>query len=100
VTRRSSVINLSTEKPKVVREMFRVLRNGGRLSISDVVAADELSPAERAEKGCYVGCIAGALSFSEYHQELTDAGFTDVSIAPTHLEVDQMYGAIIRAHKP
>src|ERR687898_1644816 len=53
------VINLSTDKPKVVREMFRVLRSGGRLSISDVVAADELTPSERAEKGSYVGCIAG-----------------------------------------
>ena len=94
------VINLSTDKPTVMREMFRVLRSGGRLGISDVVAADELSPAERAEKGSYVGCIAGALSFGEYRQELADAGFVDVSIDPTHLEADQMYGAIIRARKP
>jgi arsenite methyltransferase len=94
------VINLSTNKPKVVREMFRVLRSGGRLSISDVVAADELTPSERMEKGSYVGCIAGALSFAEYRRELTDAGFVDVSIDPTHLEADQMYGAIIRARKP
>jgi arsenite methyltransferase len=94
------VINLSTDKPKVVREMFRVLRSGGRLGISDVVAADELSPAERAERGSYVGCIAGALSFTEYRQELTEAGFVDVSIDPTHIEADQMYGAIIRARKP
>jgi SAM-dependent methyltransferase len=94
------VINLSTDKPKVVREMFRVLRPGGRLSISDVVAADELTSSERAERGSYVGCIAGALSFSEYRRELTEAGFVDVSIDPTHLETDQMYGAIIRATKP
>jgi len=94
------VINLSTDKPTVMREMFRVLRSGGRLGISDVVAADELSPAERAEKGSYVGCIAGALSFGEYRQELADAGFVEVSIDPTHLEADQMYGAIIRARKP
>jgi SAM-dependent methyltransferase len=94
------VINLSTNKPKVVREMFRVLRNGGRLGISDVVAADELTPAERAERGSYVGCIAGALSFSEYREELTEAGFVDVSIDATHLEADQMHGAIIRARKP
>ena len=94
------VINLSTDKPKVVREMFRVLRSGGRLGISDVVAADELSPAERAERGSYVGCIAGALSFTEYRQELTEAGFVDVSIDPTYIEADQMYGAIIRARKP
>ena len=94
------VINLSTDKPSVVREMFRVLRSGGRLSISDVVAADELTPAERAERGSYVGCVAGALSFSEYEHELTDAGFVDVSIDPTHQEAEQMYGAIIRATKP
>jgi SAM-dependent methyltransferase len=94
------VINLSTDKPKVVREMFRVLRSGGRLGISDVVADDELTPAERTEKGSYVGCIAGALSFSEYRQELAEAGFVDVSIDLTHLEADQMYGAIIRARKP
>jgi arsenite methyltransferase len=94
------VINLSTDKPRVVREMFRVLRHGGRLSISDVVASDELTPAERMEKGSYVGCIAGALSFAEYRHELIDAGFIDVSIDPTHQEADRMYGAIVRARKP
>ena len=56
------VINLSTDKPAVLAEMFRVLAPGGRLGISDVVAEDHLSPAERAERGSYVGCIAGALS--------------------------------------
>ena len=60
------VINLSTDKPKVVAEMFRVLAPDGRLGISDVVAANELVPADRAERGSYVGCIAGALSFEEY----------------------------------
>ena len=53
------VINLSTDKPRVVDEMFRVLRPGGRLGISDVVADDHLTPADRAERGSYVGCIAG-----------------------------------------
>ena len=56
------VINLSTDKPAVIAEMFRVLTPGGRLGISDVVAEDHLSPADRAERGSYVGCIAGALS--------------------------------------
>lgn len=94
------VINLSTDKPRVMREMFRVLRPGGRLGISDVVAANELSPADRAERGSHVGCIAGALSFEEYEAELTTAGFTEISIVPTHEEVESVYGAIVKATKP
>jgi arsenite methyltransferase len=93
------VINLSTDKPKVVAEMFRVLRTGGRLGISDVVAADELAPSQRAERGSFVGCIAGALSFAEYTHELSSAGFTDIQIERTHELTDQMYGAIVRARK-
>jgi arsenite methyltransferase len=94
------VINLSTDKPRVVREMYRVLRPGGRLGISDVVAADGLSSAERAERGSFVGCIAGALTFAEYEGELAAAGFEGISIEPTHEETDQMYGAIVHATKP
>ena len=93
------VINLSTDKPRVVAEMFRVLRPGGRLGISDVVAANELAPADRAERGSHVGCIAGALSFEEYTNELSAAGFTDVAIDPTSELTDQMFGAIVRARK-
>ena len=94
------VINLSTNKPAVFAEAFRVLRSGGRLGVSDVVAEDRLTPAERAERGPYVGCIAGALSVTEYHQGLTDAGFTDVQVEPTHQVADSMHSAIIRATKP
>jgi ubiquinone/menaquinone biosynthesis C-methylase UbiE len=93
------VINLSTDKPKVVAEMFRVLRSDGRLGISDVVAADELVPSDRAERGSYVGCIAGALSFAEYTAELSSAGFSDIRIERTHELTDQMFGAIVRARK-
>ena len=94
------VINLSTDKPRVIGEMFRTLRPGGRLGISDIVAADELSPEDRAERGSYVGCIAGALSIGEYVDQLCAAGFAEISIEPTHEAADQMYGAIVKAVKP
>jgi ubiquinone/menaquinone biosynthesis C-methylase UbiE len=94
------VINLSTEKPRVFDEMFRVLRAGGRLGISDVVAADELTPEQRAERGNFVGCIAGAMSFAEFERELTRAGFMQIEVESTHEIADRMYGAIVRAVKP
>ena len=94
------VINLSTDKPAVIAEMFRVLAPGGRLGISDVVAEDDLSPADRAERGSYVGCIAGALSKSEYLDGLTAAGFTDPEVVFTHEAAPGMHGAIVRAVKP
>ena len=70
------VINLSINKPKVLTEMFRVLTPGGRIGISDVVAEDDLAPTERAARGSYVGCIAGALSRAEYLEGLATAGFS------------------------
>ena len=94
------VVNLSTDKPAVFAETYRVLVPGGRIGISDVVADDALVPAQRAERGDYVGCIAGALSFSEYRQGLEAAGFTDVTITPTHAVADRMHSAIVRATKP
>jgi len=94
------VINLSTDKPAVFAEIFRVLTPGGRIGISDVVALDELTPDERAERGSYVGCIAGALSRSEYLACLEGAGFIDPSVEFTHSVADRMYSAIIRAAKP
>ena len=94
------VINLSTDKPAVLAEAHRVLRPGGRFGVSDVVAEDHLDPAQRAERGSYIGCIAGALSISEYRDGLAAAGFTDISITPTHEVADGMHSAIIRASKP
>jgi arsenite methyltransferase len=94
------VINLSTDKPAVLAEMFRVLVPGGRIGISDVVAEDGMSPADRAAAGSYVGCIAGALSRAEYLDGLTAAGFAGPSVTFTAQAVPGMHSAIIRAVKP
>ena len=94
------VINLSTDKPAVFAEIARVLKPGGRIGISDMVAADKLTPEERAERGSWVGCIAGALSYTEYRQQLRAAGFADITIDATHQAADGMDSAIIKAAKP
>jgi len=93
------VINLSTDKLQVFAEMYRVLRPGGRIGISDVVADDDLTPAQRSERGTYVGCVAGALSFEEYKTGLRAAGFEDISITSTSEFVSGMHAAIVKATK-
>src|ERR687885_58746 len=94
------VISLSTDKPAVLAEMHRVLTAGGRIGISDVVAEDDVTPEQRAERGSYVGCIAGALSESEYLQGLAAVGFVDASVEFTHEAAPGLHGAIVRATKP
>ncbi len=94
------VINLSVDKSAVLAEMQRVLAPGGRIGVSDVVADDSLSASDRAERGSYVGCVAGALSRSEYLAGLAAAGFVDASVTFTHEVAPGMHSAIIRAAKP
>jgi SAM-dependent methyltransferase len=94
------VVNLSTDKPAVFAETFRVLKPGGRIGITDVVAEDQLSPTDRAERGAWVGCIAGALSKGEYEAGLAMAGFEQVSVTFTHQVGDGLHSAIIKAAKP
>jgi SAM-dependent methyltransferase len=94
------VINLATDKPAVFREMARVLRPGGRIGVSDIVADDHLTQADRERRGSYAGCIAGALSFSEYSELLRGAGFEEISVEATHSVADGMHSAIVRAVLP
>ncbi len=93
------VINLSTDKPAVLTEISRVLRPGGRLGVSDIVAEDSLTAEQRAERGTHVGCIAGALSKGEYEAGLGAAGFEQISVEFTHQVADGMHGAIVKAVK-
>ena len=94
------VINLSTDRPAVFAESFRVLRPGGRLGITDILAGDQLTPAQRLERGRQAGCIAGAPSFTEYRDGLAGAGFTGITITAAQQAGDGVHSAIIRAVKP
>jgi SAM-dependent methyltransferase len=93
------VVNLAADKPAVFREIARVLRPGGRVGIVDIVADDGLTPGQRAERGSYVGCIAGALSFAEFDAGLRAVGLEDVSVTPTHAVAEGMHSAIVKASK-
>jgi SAM-dependent methyltransferase len=94
------VINLAVDKSAVFREIARVLKPGGRMGVTDIVAEDGLTPEQRAERGSYAGCIAGALSFSEFQAGLEAVGLTDVSVTPTHTVSEGMVSAIVKATKP
>jgi len=78
------VINLSEDKKKALSEAYRVLKNGGRLTIADIVILKDVPRALRNQVNLWVGCIAGALTAEEYHHILQTVGFTDISIEPVY----------------
>ena len=94
------VINLSADKPRVLREAARVLRSGGRFAVSDVIADEDMDEATRADMAAWTGCVAGALTRAEYERALRDAGFVDVEVRETHRVHEHAASAIIRARKP
>ena len=94
------VLNLSGDKPRVLREAARVLRTGGRFAISDVIADEDMDEETRADMREWTGCIAGALTQSEFEGALADAGLVDIEIHETHRVHEQAAAAIVRARKP
>jgi SAM-dependent methyltransferase len=94
------VINLSGDKPQVLREVARVLRPGGRFAVSDVIADEDMDEATRQDMRQWTGCIAGALTRGEFEQALLDAGLVDVEIEETHRVHESAASAIVRARKP
>ena len=93
------VINLSGDKPRVFSEAARVLRGGGRLAVTDVVADPDMDAETRADMAQWTGCVAGALTPEEFRRELEAAGFEDVEVRETHRVHDQAGSAIVRAVK-
>ena len=93
------VVNLSADKPRVLREVARVLRPGGRFAVSDVIADPDMDDATRADMQQWTGCIAGALTRDEFEQALAAAGLTDIEIREAHRVHEHAASAIVRASK-
>jgi arsenite methyltransferase len=94
------VINLSGDKPKVIREAARVLRSGGRFAVSDVIADPDMDEATRADMVAWTGCIAGALTEAAFREALLEAGFEGIEVQRTHRVHEHASAAIVRARKP
>jgi arsenite methyltransferase len=93
------VINLSGDKPRVIQEAARVLRPGGRFAVSDVIADPDMDERTRADMAAWTGCIAGALTETEFGEALLAAGFETIEIIETHRVHEHAGAAIIRARK-
>jgi ubiquinone/menaquinone biosynthesis C-methylase UbiE len=94
------VLNLSRDKPAAIREAARVLRDGGRFAISDVIADEGMDDATRSDMQQWTGCVAGALTRAQFEQALADAGLSEVEIRETHRVHEHAAAAVIRARKP
>jgi SAM-dependent methyltransferase len=94
------VINLSPDKGRVLAEVARVLRPGGRFAVSDVVADPGMDEAMRRDMEQWTGCVAGALTSDEYERLLRAAGLRDIEIEEGHRVHLQATSAVVRARKP